>query len=234
MRLLLLVSVLICLLSCASEFAMGTESPKIKDSIIPLRSYWSNRYIYTEYDRDGIGKIYEDTSATWELGLAHKLVGDKLIEMNYYDTIPEDTIVAFPMTWNGSNNGFYISHIQEEDFSDTGIFIIGEFNAGTDNVYDEPKLWLKYLAKTGDTWAYVPDDTLKDTSFFELIDIDAVIIEAGYTNSPLRCYLYKEKIGNKEFLHYYHKDRGMVASVAYENAKRTKSWSRLNYLSSSK
>lgn len=226
-RIIFLITVIITvLISCGSMDALtstdtedGIQYPRVP-SIIPLR-YGSNSTLkYNLFDDSG---IINSTNFYLKISINNvfAFLNDSAI-IPYHDTINTSAInkLLFDYSDNISDTSFLLSYDSIGSNVD-GVYRYGIKSSDSINLFNEPKLWLKYPGQKGDVWQYTAIDN--KLSEFEIISVNESVTMPSSNNrytqpvEILQCYLYKStKNGLVEYF-YYNNNYGLVGYLVYEN-----------------
>lgn len=198
----------------------GTDVPYPEfNAIIPLEVSSSKSFRHTLYNAAGDSIISQDP-LSYDIHECLILNGTTLTLFEAYDTLQENDTIVFSYQWRSSNKGLFIGHINMDATTTGGLFVYGEYSDTGYTIYNEPILWLKYPASSGDSWEYATDT---DTSTYEVVQHNAPFAISPTESVP--AYLYKKTSGSIESYYYYHPDVGLLACIEYVDGIRRRTLS---------
>lgn len=221
------------LASCSLNFSGIVDIPNpATRSIIPLHRHNTAAYKVTLYDKTGINIITVDTMTSY-IENTYYLENETFIlssdDYTDWELANSGKRLYYSFGWNIDKihmypqSGLILSYHKTNGSESGGVFIHGTYD-GLNTTYfkDTSYRWLSYPAEPGDTWDLVFEDSTSgsDSTHFELIDTDSKKFVT--TLMPTPCYLYKEVKGEKISYHYYSPSYGLIASLDYEDGKRTR------------
>jgi hypothetical protein len=216
-----LLLIVVMLFGCSDLMnpAGSTDIPFPKtNGIIPLafENQWT--YTYTSFDSTG-NRSGEQYNLVLSIGKVYQRVGDSL---QLRDPFKRDTTdpYCYEYKYDAQDTGLLLMNKTIGNVT-RGTFIYGKYSKKQQMLFNEPVLWLKYPADSGDKWTV----TFENENDTQLIQVMSTSTTYYYVNneqsvSPLAfkdgCYLYKVEKGIRTTLLYYHETIGMLAFLEYE------------------
>mgnify|MGYP000732581533 CR=1 FL=1 len=199
-------------------------------SILPLGRGYRWAYSYSDYDSTGAA-VRSREELNLEIGNVYGVSGGRLTLLEssaYRDTFE---YYAYEYEWENANEGFIVAY-RDLHIDTPGLYILGEYNAGSRTLYSSPLLWLAYPSQPGASWTLaIPDSAGADTVTMTLVDTRAAFYAAETGLSDMaavrfyeRCCLYRQAAGSSESWYYYNDEVGCVGYLNYIDGKLRRSY----------
>lgn len=196
-------------------------------SILPLAV--SNQWIfsYTAYDST-TGAMISPNRVDLHLGITggYGLKNDtQLVRLTWYNQSDSYSAYAYQFEWEQSNHGYLVVYRDLYPLASRGLYIIGEYQDSTPQLYPQEKLWLAYPADSGRTWQLNLDSANDSTQTItmEVLSTHASFYcadsSSGTALSFCDCIVYKETDANSVSYYYYNEKIGPIGYLQYVNGK---------------
>lgn len=215
---LLLCLIMVCGCSNLPNAAIGNiEIPYPKtNGIIPLA--FDNNWTYTHTLFDSAGnRCGKQNQLSLSIGNVYQRVGDSLqLRVSYTN----DTVIpyCYEYKYDVQDTGLLLMN-RTKGTALRGTYIIGKYTSTKKLLCNEPVLWLKYPADSGEKWTVIIEN---DTQEIQVMSIHATCyyVNNDVSVSPISfmpgCYVYKSEKGFRSTWMYFHESIGMLGFLEYE------------------
>jgi hypothetical protein len=194
------------------------------NSIMPLAI--GNRWLFSYTNYDSLGKKLIPNNLDLHLSISggYGIIHDTL-ERIYSNDDRNYSAYAYKFEWEDQKKGRLVVYRDLYPVDKRGIYIIGDYDGNSTQLYPAEQLWLAYPADSGKTWQYSldPGGDSSEASFMELVSTHGKFYcpdsSAMTALLFLDCYVYKETKGATVYYYYFNEHVGELGYLQYINGR---------------
>jgi len=218
--------------------ALSPQDPPLPSTpgILPLAEGNTWTYSYSAYDSAGKPREhFSQMELTLKISGVWGLLENSTLEIVSFEADHHHyKAYVYQMEWDSRDSGYLVMH-EGSDTNIRGLYIVGTFDHGKTELFDERVFWLAFPGESSKAWNLPLGSDTASYPKIELVSTNTPFYFGQSSQNALtpihfrECYLFKESLDDTETFYYYHHEIGCLGYLHYENGILRKSYILTDY-----